>query len=105
MLLFKLRALTLRVVILWCFSFARSTNLMVRVVCSEEPESVFKQLVKGSGVCLIFCSLNVKESWVKSAEIHGRSSFTLPQLSGSCSPGEPECRPGIVANKPHRQRD
>lgn len=104
MLLFKLKALTLCVVILWYFSFAQFINL-IRVVCSEELESEFKQLAKGSGVCLIFCSLNVKESWVKSAEMHGRPSSTLPQLSGSCSVWDPSCYPGIVSNKPHREWD
>lgn len=104
MLLVKLRALPLCVSIFCYLSFFRSANLS-NAVFSEELECEFKELAKGSGICLIFRSLNVKERWVRSAETRGE-----PALLGSCSVGnhsaqEPECCPGVVANKPHGEWD
>lgn len=79
--LFQLRALTLCVSICWYFSLLPTANLS-NAVFSEECECEFKELAKGSGVYLIFSSLNVTERWVRSAETWGDSSPALPQLSG-----------------------
>lgn len=108
MLLFKLRALTLCMSIFWYFSFFPIANLS-NAVCSEELKGELKELAKGSGVCLIFGSLNVKERWVRSAEAWGRPGSAplplCPSSVGSCSTWEPECCPGTVANKPHGEWD